>query len=426
MRPLRRLSLFLAAVLATGACSMVNGDETLTVLASWTGVEETAFKQVLKGFEDETGIKVNYTGTRALNQVLQADVQKGQPPDVAVLPSPGELANYVRGGYVHDVDGILGDRPEESYSRQWLTLLKVETSKIQAVPVKADLKSIVWYNPVTFGNARPTTWDELTAVAGGLRARGVAPWCVGMGATPASGWPGTDWIEDILLLQSGPAAYQRWSAGTLAWNSPEVERAWTTWGELVTTPGSMRGGTTAALLTDFGDAGRGMFTGPPGCMMEHQGSFMLGGYRNQGVAGGNFDYFPFPTSAANPNGASEVSADLAAMFRPSDHARRFMAYLADERGQKVWPSLGSAFSANKKVDVYADGVGKRIAARLTAEAPLCFDASDLMPATMSDAFTRAALEYLGNPASLDSLLDSLEKVRAEISPDDRLNVACGG
>jgi len=426
MRPLRRLSVFLAAVLAAGGCSMVDADESLSVLASWTGAEETAFLKVLKGFEDETGIKVNYTGTRALNQVLQADVQKGQAPDIAVLPSPGELANYVRDGYVHDVDGILGDRPEESYSTQWLKLLKVETGKIQAVPVKTDLKSIIWYNPITFGRPPPTSWDELTATTDALRARGVAPWCVGMGATPASGWPGTDWIEDILLHQSGPAAYQRWSAGTLRWDSPEVKRAWTTWGELVTTPGSVRGGTTAALLTEFGDAGRGMFTGPPACMMEHQGSFMLGGYRNQGVPGQNFGYFPFPASAANPKGASEVSADLATMFRPSDRARRFMAYLADERGQKVWPALGSAFSANKKVNVYADDVSRRIAARLISEDTLCFDASDLMPATMSDAFSRAALEYLGNPASLDSLLDSLEKVRTGIDPDDQLEVACGG
>jgi alpha-glucoside transport system substrate-binding protein len=426
MRPLRRLSVFLAAVMAAGACSMVEADEPLTVLASWTGAEETAFKQVLKGFEDETGIKVNYTGTRALNQVLQADVQKGQPPDIAVLPSPGELAKYVSGEYVHDVDGILGDNPEASYSAQWLALLKVKTGKIQAIPVKADLKSIVWYNPVTFGYPPPKTWDELTAITGSLRARGVAPWCVGMGATPASGWPGTDWIEDILLHQSGPELYRRWSSGDLAWDSDEVKRAWTTWGEMVTTPGSVRGGTTAALLTEFGDAGRGMFAGPPSCMMEHQGSFMLGSYRNQGLPGRNFAYFPFPASAANPKGASEVSADLAAMFRSSDRARRFMAYLADERGQKVWPSLGSAFSANKKVNGYADDVSNQIAERLTAENTLCFDASDLMPATLSDAFSRAALEYLGDPASLDSLLDSLEKVRAEIDDDDRLDVACGG
>lgn len=432
------IALMSFAHLSLSACTTGGSDEPLSVLASWTGDEETAFRSVLKGFTDETGIRVDYTGNRGLDQVLLTDVQNGRPPDVAVLPSLGELARYIRSGDVQPVDGILGDRPTDSYSAQWLQLLQAGTDKLYAVPVKADLKSIVWYNPAAFPYERPTTWGELAAIGEDLRAKGKTPWCVGMGATTASGFPGTDWIEDILLHQSGPDVYQQWAAGNLAWTSPEVRQAWTTWGEIVAQPGFVRGGPTAALLTEFSDAGKSMFANPPGCSLEHQASFIMGGYRNHAGPDGNllqpgtgFDFFPFPAFDANAAGAAptEVSADLAAMFQPSENARRLMTYLASERGQAVWPRLGSAFSVNKKLleqNVYTDPVSREIAETLTSMGILCFDASDLMPAKMSDAFFSAVLEYIADPGRLDGLLDSLENVRTGIQPDDWLDVPCGG
>jgi len=432
------IALMSFADLGITACTTAGSGGSVNVLASWTGAEEGAFRSVLQKFTDETGITVNYTGNRALNQVLLADIQNGKPPDVAVLPSVGELARYIRSGDVQPVDGIFGAHPTDSYSAQWLQLLQAGMGKLYAVPVKADLKSIVWYNPAAFPYERPTTWGQLTAIGDDLRANGKTPWCVGMGATTASGFPGTDWIEDILLNQSGPDVYHQWAAGNLAWTSPEVRQAWTTWGEIVAQPGFVRGGPTAALLTEFSDAGKSMFANPPGCSLEHQASFIMGGYRNVPGPDGNliqpgtgFDFFPFPAFDANAAGVepTEVSADLAAMFQPSENARMLMTYLASEKGQAVWPLRGTAFSANKKLleqNVYTDPVSLKIAETLTSMDTLCFDASDLMPAKMSDAFFRAVLEYIADPGRLDGLLDSLEKVRTGIQHDDWLNVPCGG
>ncbi|WP_370945407.1 ABC transporter substrate-binding protein [Amycolatopsis sp. cg5] len=420
---MRRLGfLLLTVLLLTGACTAV-AKPALSVLASWTGDEEKAFKAVLRGFTEETGIEVTYTGTRALSQVLRSDVQKGQPPDVAVLPSPGELATYVRTGDVQPIDGVLGPHPEESYSEQWLQLQRAGTGNLYVVPVKTDLKSIIWHEPAV--SRAPESWDELRRLADEIQATGHAPWCVGMGAPPASGWPGTDWIEDILLHQAGPEVYGRWASGTLEWTSPAVRQAWTTWGALVTKPGAIDGGPAAALLTDFDDARRPMFADRPECSLEHLASFALVGYRSITkagkplVPGQDFDYFAFPGADA-----SEVSADLAAMFRSSDGARRLLSYLASEKAQRIWPSFGNAFSANKKVDVYADPVSKRIAKTLTSASTLCFDASDLMPAQMSSAFFRAVLTYLADPEQLDPVLRDLELIRKG-TESNRLEVPCG-
>ena len=56
------------------------------------------------------------------------------------------------------------------------------------MPLKVDGKSLVWSKEGTSSAEDPE-------------------WCVGLASQQTSGWPGTDWIEDILLHQAGPARY---------------------------------------------------------------------------------------------------------------------------------------------------------------------------------------------------------------------------
>ncbi|QFU90908.1 ABC transporter substrate-binding protein [Amycolatopsis sp. YIM 10] len=422
-------------LLGLSACSAgATGARPLTVLASWEGAEQQAFEAVLAEFERETGIEVAYRGTRSVSQVLRSDVQKGRPPDVAVLPNPGELARYVDSGDLRNIDGVLGEEPGE----QWLPLQRLGTPSYYTVVVKADLKSLIWYRPGTLPGPPPRTWADLVALSGDLTARGRTPWCLGMESQSTSGWPGTDWIEDILLRRSGPEVYQRFAAGELPWTSTQVRQAWEDWGQLVAQPGAVRGGTNGALLLPFGDAAKPMFTTPPGCALDHFASSRISGYQQYELPGGakpavaDFDFFPFPVVDATAEPAAQpagVSADLAGMFVESAEAKALMRYLASERGQAVWPSreTSATFSINRNLlpqGVYRDPLSVRVAERLTS-GPWCFDASDMMPATMSDAFQRAVLDYLGNPSGLERVLEALERVRAGIPADERLNLPCG-
>ncbi len=429
MKTHRPLWTLLVAVLLGGAACSATGHGTVAVLASWTGAEEGDFKQVLDAFKAKTGITVDYRGTRALDQVLASDVQRGTPPDVAVLPNPGALVSYVHQGKVKALGDVLGAQ-SGSYGPQWQSLDRVGSQQY-AVAVKADLKSSIWYATANLPGPKPATWAELLALSGKLTAGGRTPWCLGLGAPPTSGWPGTDWIEDILLHTAGAAFYQRWAAGEVPWTAPEIRKAWTDWGDLVTGAGAVRGGAAAALLTDFGDAGRPLFAGPPGCLLEHQASFVMGGYLNMKRADGttpkpgtDFDFFRFPGPEV-----SEVSADLAGMFTDTPQARELMRFLASDEAQRIWPGIhrGSVFSVNKTVTgVYDDPVSQRVAQTLTVSTqPLCFDASDLMPATMTGAFYRAVLEYLNNPGRLDELLRQLETVSRSVPAGDWLDVPCG-
>ncbi|KDN22440.1 ABC transporter substrate-binding protein [Amycolatopsis rifamycinica] len=425
--------LAMAVVLLLSGCSAGSGTEEVTVLGPFTGDEQAAFQRVLDGFTRESGIPVRYQGTRAQDQVLRGDLQQGTPPHVAVLSKPAELAGYARSGHLKPLDAVLGAEATAAYSSQWLKLQQLGGKAVYAVAVKADLKSIVWYTPKTFTGPVPETWDELVAVSRRMAAAGQPPWCLGMGAPPNSGFPGTDWLEDILLHRAGPRVYSDWAAGRLAWTDPAVVDAWQSWGTLVLAPGTVRGGRTAALLTSFADAGRAMFADPPGCALEHLASFAIGGYSAVPRPGGppvpdrDFRFFPFPGSGGA--GPSEVSADLAGMFRDTPAARRLMAYLAGEEGQRIWPSGGTAFSVHQGLvgqNVYGSDVARRIATTLAGGGELCFDASDLMPSAMTSAFYQAVLEYLARPDRLPTLLGQLEQVRKGIGPEQRLDLPCSG
>jgi alpha-glucoside transport system substrate-binding protein len=443
---MKRLSIACAVwtfsiILAVGAggCVRPAPAESVTVLATWVDAEGEAFKKVLNRFTDKYHIRVDYQGTRAFSEVLRSAVDNGTPPDVAVLPSPGELANYVRGDKVRDLDDIPGLAQEDAYPRQWQTLQRIGGEHLYSITVTVGLKSLVWFNPRHFKDKPPQTWDELIDLSKKRSTEGYTPWCLGLGDGPGSGWSGTDWIEDILLHQSGARAYEMWSAGDLAWNSTEMRKAWTAWGEIVAAPHMVYGDANGALITDFSDAARPMFDmrdKPARCLLHRQATFMMGFYRGYKdvdespldlLPEVDFDFFSFPRFGSG-DGVQEVSADLAAMFNETPQARKLMEFLATQEAQDILPTTTvGRFSANKKVAKnevrpVSDGIADIITAR---DAVLCFDASDVMPKAMTNAFYRAILEYVRSPEKLNTILDQLEEVRHSIEASNWLELHCG-
>ncbi|MFJ4635632.1 ABC transporter substrate-binding protein [Streptomyces hygroscopicus] len=406
-------------------CALTAGDTGVrqsrggvTVLATWTGAEGQAFRELLDAFTRDHGIHVDYQGTTALREVLSSEVDSGTPPDIAVLPSSGELAAYARQGLLAELDGVVPAGRGTAYGGLWTPRLRAG-GPVYGIAVKADLKSIVW-----FDRHRPAS--TLPALAADGRQ-----WCVGMGGDATSGWPGTDWIEDLLLQQQGRSVYQEWATGGLPWTDPRVERAWRSWGSLFG-----KDTARAALTTDFRTAGAGLFAPDPPCALEHQGSFIRGGYPRPADADFVFSAGLLPR-ADRRSTAREVSGDFAAVFRDTPRARELMRYLASADAQRAWgrKTAGRSahpFFANRDVPLDAQGddaVDRRIATALRDSASLCLDASDAMPTRMRLAFQRAALTYLSDTTERpDGLLRSLEKVRRRLrgDPDQPwLSTVCG-
>ena len=65
-----------------------------------------------------------------------------------------------------------------------------------------NVKSLVWYSPENFEDAGyevPESMEALKALTEQIVADGDTPWCIGLGSGAATGWPATDWVEDMML-----------------------------------------------------------------------------------------------------------------------------------------------------------------------------------------------------------------------------------
>lgn len=358
-------------------------DRPVTVLGPWTGTQEDTFEELL----DSQDFDYVYQGTAAQREVLLSQVQAGTPPDIVIMPGTGELAEYAAEGRLEPLDGR-GLYEPAHYGAPWTPRATGESGRrVYWVPVRAALKSIVWYRAA---NGRP-------------ESVGAREWCVGMGDDGAAGWPASDWIEDLVLQTAGPRTYARWARGELSWGAEPVVRAWRAWGSLMKSDGG--GPPRWALLNDHrGAAGeRGLLFGGRAetderCVAEHQGSFARDLY---GDAAGRADYAPstpYLPGTTVPRGR-EVSGDFAALFDDRDKAREVFGFLASARGQRAWAAASDSplYSANSERGMARpeDPVTLRIVRDLEDTAlPRCLDASDVMPPAVRDAFYDAALQYL--------------------------------
>lgn len=427
MRKLIHVIVALGLVLAACGCARPASAGSLTVLVSWGGAELSAFKYIVDEFESNSGINVHVTSTRALTQELDADQAIGTFPDLAALPSIGAISQFKSNlKQLNDLIDI------KNYNPPWRNLmLPVPGSNaVYAVPVKIDVKSLIWYDPAMFpvdGRGVPGTWPRLLSFGNSVESAGGSPWCLAVSSTPTSGWPGTDWISDIMLSKYGPGIYQDWVSGNLSWTSSQVEQAWETWGQLIAGPHAVYNGLDAALLTNIGSGAP--YPQPDGCYLQH-GTLVDEGYpppsANEPVEDGPsslgfgtaYDFFQFP-SPGSADSPIQVSADFMGMFNATPQAMKFVKFMTKTTEQERWVKQHGldGFSADKQVKftAYPDPVLRMLAKLLTSGRELCFGASDAMSQELSTAFDHAVLAYLADPRKTvltHTILPDLDKLKS--------------
>ncbi len=422
------LSTLLAAACAPGQTSQQQGG-VVHVLGTWGGSEQDSFMAMVKPFEDRTGIKVQYEGTRDLNAVLTTRVQAGNPPELAGLPGPGQMAEFAKSGKMIALDNILDmNAMKDQYSADWIKLGQVDSQgnigsgKTYSIFIKSALKGLVFYDPKALqakGYQPPTTWDELMSLTQKMSSGGTTPWCIGLESGASSGWPGSDWVKEIVLSQAGPSVYDQWWRGKQKWSSPEIKQAWQTFGQVIgQNSANVYGGKQYMLSTNFQDAGQGLFTNPPKCYLHNQGSFMTDfftKYPGNPKPNDDFKFFSLPDVSTSNAGAHVVAGDLFGMFKDTDPARQLIKYLVTPEAQSIWVKRGGALSPNKKVSPsdYPDDLSRSIGQQLVNTKIARFDAGDLMPNAMQADYWKAVLDYVSDPSQLDSILARLDKTQAD-------------
>ena len=385
---------------------------TVSVLATWTDTELAAFRSVVAPFESATGISVSYTATSDLAGEIDDRLAAGQPLDLVGLTGPEHLARLARAGVLRD----LGESPElAGYVRETapaFVRLGMVDERLVGAFLKATLKGLVWHGLGAAHLGEPDDWDDLIRTAARFSSDATRPWCVGLDSPGAPGWPGTDWIENILLRQSGTRTWDAWVGGSLPWTAPEIRTAFVTYLDVVS-PGSVAGGTYGALTTDALAAGDGLFGDPPECLYAQGASFQPTMFDAQvRHAGTDYDFFPMPEFEGGEPGAVEVAGDLFGLLSDRPEAARLLAWLTGVDAQRAWAATGGALSANTLMTTYPDEVTRREAAVLTGATQVRFDASDQMPAPIEAAFRRAILDVTREPERLDEVLVDLEALSA--------------
>lgn len=403
--------LVLSLVGAVGILGFAQKQVVIAVV--WSGVELEAFEETLIPFEQDTGIDVVVESVgRDLPAVLVTRLAVGNPPDLAGMPNPGQMKEFANQGALVALDGIV-DLSESS--KAFIDLAKVD-DRVYGLFISADLKSLVWYSPKAFaakGYEVPTSWPAMIELCNKIVADGGTPWALGMESGAASGWVGTDWVEDIMLRTAGPDLYDKWVSHEISWTHPAVKKAWEYFGQIVQQPNYIYGGAPGALMIFFGDSPNALFTDPPAAYMHRQATFIQSFIltANPGlVAGEDYDVFPFPPISPIFGNPLLGAGDLISAFSDTAETRAVLNYLASAEAQGIWCKALGKLAVNKTVDpsIYPDPITVKAAEMLANAEVFRFDGSDLMPAAVgAGTFWSGVLDFVSG-IPLDTVLASIE------------------
>jgi alpha-glucoside transport system substrate-binding protein len=388
--------------------------QTLTVFGPWRGADEDLVQSVLEYFRQATGATVNYSSSENYEQQIVIDTQAGSPPNVAILPQPGLIQDLASKGLLVPLKDEDAKYVAENYGagESWVDLGtykdKDGTEKFFAFPYKADLKSLVWYVPDNFEEAGykvPTTWEEMTALQDKIVADGGVPWCIGLGSGGATGWPATDWVEDIMLRTQAPDVYDKWTTNEIPFTDERVVNALKIFADIATNDKYVSGGAAAVASTDFRDSPKGLFEIPPKCYMHRQASFIPSFFPDGTELGTDADFFYLPPIASANLGKPVLGAGTLAMItKDSPAARAFIDFLKLPLAHELWMAQSGFLTPLKtvNVDAYANDTLKKEGQILSDATTFRFDGSDLMPGKIgAGAFWTGMVDLVGGKSPQD-------------------------
>jgi DNA-binding SARP family transcriptional activator/ABC-type glycerol-3-phosphate transport system substrate-binding protein len=396
-----------------------------------------------RAFTARTGIAVEDTTPANITPVIERGLASHTPPDIAVLPYPSIVPTYVGEGELIDIATYLDLGELRRELSPYLVSLgtvaddgawPAEHGSVFALPVRVANKSTVWYSIPRFeegGYAVPSDYDELARLTERIVADGLTPWCHGEGSEEASGWPGTDLVEN-LLLHTSLDSYDAWVRHDIGFDSPPLHDAFERMGRLLLRPGHVVGGHAAAATLQFPAAAAPLFDDPPGCVLYPQASFASSWLPFGAEPGRDVGVFPFPPVTPGQDRLVLGAGDFAMAFTDRPEVREVMRYMVSEEFGREWARDGSGHGAtfmspraDFPLDAYVtcsteeeetctpDPVRAALAPPLHAalrEDRFRFDGSDLLPHEMGlEPMWTAMVDFVGTgPAAIDRILTELE------------------
>jgi alpha-glucoside transport system substrate-binding protein len=260
-------------------------------------------------------------------------------------------------------------------------------------------------------------------------ADGRSPWCLGFEANQADGWPGTDWIESLVLREAGPQLYDDWAAHRIPFDTAAARSAARRFDDIVSTPGFVWLGKGRISDLHFFEAMEPLEQEEPSCWLYHQADFALANFSAGTEIGETVDFFVLPPIDLSRPTPLYGGGNFVGALGDRPELRVFLNYLASPRWGEVWArSPASEFiSPNALFDVNQYGADASeserevrtalgIAARdAIAAGAWRFDASDLMPSAIGafdgqrlGALWQGMIDYVDGKRSIEQVLSDVE------------------
>jgi alpha-glucoside transport system substrate-binding protein len=406
-----------------------DGDKKVTILGAYGGDEQANFEKALAPFEEKTGIQIEYTSDTDFTTTIKTRVAAGDAPDIAFFPQPGGLLELARSGDVQPIDTFLDvGSLEKTLVPGLLESARLTgdpvgdnavagAGRIYGAPMRLANKSLIWYPKKAWdaaGYQVPKTLDELTALSDKIKQTGITPWCMAWNADQATGWVGTDWIEQYVLSLYGPDIYNEWTSHDIAFNDPQIVKAFDAFGAVAKTQGEVYGGVQTVVNTQVAESMVPAFRQPAECMLERQGSFEISFLPAaiQADLDNEVGVFPFPAAEASAEAPPILGGgDLAALFNGDDEdAIALMQFLTSDQFGKEWAQAGGWLSPHRTFDAsnYPNQTTKDIAEAATSASEVVFDGSDVMPKEVgSGTFWTGMVNWIQGQSSQETT-DAIE------------------
>lgn len=393
------------------------GKSSVEVMYGFGDAQETAFQKDLNKFAQANGFTIKFTKAASWDTEIRARVAGGNPPDVGLFPQPGLMCDLAKQKKILAYDDATVATDKATLVPGFIGAGTCTDSKVYGLPSAVSVKSLLWTDAPSFsaaGYAEPKTLDDLMALTDKIKAAGKTPWCIAAESGNATGWPITDWIEDLVLRLAGPDNYDKWVAGTLKFNSPEIKPAFEYFQKIAFTDGNVLGGQKAIVATNFQTGGNALFKQPPGCYLFKQATFIAGkgGFPDDVLAKLDTEVgvYAFPPKTAGDNPV-ETGGDLASAFNNDANTIKLRNFIAS-KDNGVEAGKAGYFSPHKTFDVslYPSKTLQKIASDVLYKSSAArFDGSDLMPAKVgAGTFWTEPVKWISGQEDLDTALNNID------------------
>ncbi len=397
-----------------------DADGVVTVYGTIQDTEAELLNESWAAWEEENGIDIQYEGSKEFEAQIGTRAQGGTAPDIAIFPQPGLLADLASRDYVQPAPESVAANVAEYWGEDWAGY-GTSGDTLYGAPLMASVKGFIWYSPAKFaewGVEVPTTYQGLLDLTKTIQEKtGEAPWCAGFGSDAATGWPGTDWVEDLVLRQAGADVYDQWVSHEIPFNDPAIAAAFDAVGEILLNPDYVNAGfgdVKSINTTPFGDPARAL--GDGSCALHHQASFFDGFIQDpangNATVGPDADIWAFITPSIEEGGSAVTGGgEIVAAFSNDEDTIKVQEYLSSPEWANTRVKLGGVISANKGLDPASASspiLQEAIKVLQDPDTTFRFDGSDLMPGVVgAGSFWTGMVDWV-NGQSTQDVLDNIE------------------